>query len=638
MRKHGVAGSLPKRASLDLAQQKLQKALALQQAGQRAQAKSLYEEILRSHPEHFDALQLLALIVSELNRFDEAESLYLKALRIRPNSAGVHVNYGTMLHRLKRFEAAVASYDRALALDPKLAVAYTNRGVALGQLGRFEESVASHNQAIIVAPDHADGHFNRGNTFKELKLFPEALTSYERALAINSNFVDAYMQRGNVLKEIERFDDALRDFDRVIELRKNHAEAYSSRGLALHSLNRLEEALESFNIALTLSPDNAQTLSYRGIVLHGLKDLEAALADLRKSVSLRPEYAAAYSNLGVVLKDLRRFDEAIEAFFNAVTLDKNKPSVYWNLATLLLMIGNFRDGWEFYEWRKKIDKPFGSRKFDRPLWLGKESLKDKTILIHAEQGIGDVIQFCRYVKLIEAQASKVIFAVPDKLIPIIRSLSENITVCSDEQIEVSFDLHCPLISLPFIFGTDLDTVPAQIPYLHADHQQSRSLRERLSNNGEKKIVGLSWFSKSEKTGTSRSIRLLDLLTSIDHTGYAFVNLQYGDMLEEIADLKQKTGIEVVSVPEIDNYDDIYGFAALVDACDIVLSIDNTTIHIAGALGKDTLVMLPCIPDWRWMLDRTDTPWYPTLRLFRQEVQDDWLAVFRQIQCVLTGTA
>jgi len=333
----------------------------------------------------------------------------------------------------------------------------------------------------------------------------------------------------------------------------------------------------------------------------------------------------------VILKDLRRFDEAIAAFFNAVTIDKNRPSVYWNLATLLLLIGNFRDGWEFYEWRKKIDPPFGNRQFNRPVWLGKESLQGKTILIHAEQGIGDIIQFSRYVKLLAPNAGKVIFAVPDKLMGLMRALGDDIEIISEKEISVPFDCHCPLISLPYVFGTELNTIPAQIPYISADQGKSQDLRARLSHDGAKKVCGLSWFSKSDKTGSLRSITLLELFSVLEPAGYVFVNLQYGDVSEEIAELKRVKGIEIVSVDEIDNYGDVDGFTALVNACDAILSIDNTTIHIAGALGKETLVMLPYIPDWRWLLDRGDSPWYPTLRLFRQNVQDDWVPVLEGLK-------
>ncbi len=633
MRRQAVR-SIPKRSSVDFAGKKLQQAIALHQSGQRMQAKAAYAEILKLQPNHFDALQLSGLIAYESNQFDEAEDFYLRALRVRTDSPGLYSNYGTLLHHLRRYEAAIANYDKALAIDPKMIVAYVNRGVALTQLKRHDEAIACLDKALTINPDYSEAHFNRANALKEAKRLPEAIDAYDAAIALNPNDLDAFCQRGAALKDVGRLEDSLRDFDHVISLRKNHAEAFSGRGMVLHQLNRHEEALESYAAALALEPENAQTYSYRGIVLHGLKRYDEALADLERSIAIRPDYAAAYSNLGVVLKDLRRFNEAITAFFNAATLDPSKPSVYWNLATLLLLIGNFRDGWEFYEWRKKIDKPFGARQFNAPVWLGRESLAGRTILIHAEQGIGDIIQFARYVPLLAPHAGKVIFAVPDKLMGLMGGLAGDIEIVSDKEITVPFDCHCPLMSLPFAFGTELETFPAAIPYLSANKGQAQSLRVRLSRNGAKRVCGLSWFSKSEKTGNLRNITLMELFDAIDPADYVFVNLQYGDVAVEIAELRRVKGIEIVCVDEIDNYDDMDGFAALIEACDVVLSIDNTTIHLAGALGKETLVMLPYIPDWRWLLDRSDSPWYPTMRLFRQEVQDDWRPVLEDVSLAL----
>lgn len=629
--------SIPKRFERDLTGQKVQQALSLHQSGQRMLAKAIYAEILASQPNHFDALQLSGLLAYESQQFDDAEKFFLKALKVRSNSAGLYSNYGTLLHRLRRYEEAIAKYKQALSIDSGLMVARVNMGVAYTMLKRYDEAIDCLDKVIELNPKHVEAFFSRANAHKEAKRFQQAIDDYDRAISLNPNYFDAFVQRGNALREMERLEKALADFDRALSIKKNNADAYSGRGLVLHQLNRPEEALEAYAAALALDPQDAQVYSYRGIVLHSLKRYDEALADLERSIAIRPDYAAAYSNLGVVLKDIRRFNDAIAAFFNAVTLDKNKPSVYWNLATLLLLIGNFRDGWEFYEWRKKIEKPFGARQFNRPVWLGKESLEGKAIMIHAEQGIGDVIQFSRYVKMLVPLAGKVIFAVPDKLIGLMRGLGGDIEIISDKEITASFDCHCPLMSLPFAFGTEVETIPAGIPYISADKGLAQSLRRRLSKYGAKKVCGLSWYSKSEKTGSLRNITLMELFAAIDPSDYVFVNLQYGDVSAEVAELRRLKGIEIVCVDEIDNYHDLDGFAALVDACDVILSIDNTTIHVAGALGKETLVMLPYVPDWRWLLDRENAPWYPTMRLFRQDVQDEWTLVLAQVSDVLRGS-
>jgi len=255
-------------------------------------------------------------------------------------------------------------------------------------------------------------------------------------------------------------------------------------------------------------------------------------------------------------------------------------------------------------------------------------------MIHEEQGIGDVIQFCRYVKLVEAEGGSVIFAVRNKILNLMQKAFPHIEVCSIEHLTQNFDFHCPLMSLPYAFKTDLFSVPADTPYISSNSTLTARLREKLTTYGEKKICGISWRTSAKLNAASRSVDLLELFDVINPTGYNFVNLQYGDVTSEVSDLRKKHGIHLINVPEIDNFDDIDGFAALVDACDIVLSIDNFTVHLSGALNRKTFVMLPQLPDWRWMLSRQDNPWYPSLRLFRQDSYGRWDSVFEKVRDAL----
>ena len=545
-----------------------------------------------------------AVAFHQRNELVKARSAYEDVLRMDPDHPEALQYLAALCFQSGNLREAELFYQRAINANACSSVLHANHGSVLHQLARYEEAVARYEMALSINPNYAEAYYNLANSLHALERFDAAIIHYQKALVLNPSHADTYYNLGNTLQKLNRFDDAIAIYDKVTAIDPGYALAFLNQGNALRELRSYDEALISYDKALLVKADLTE----------------------------------AFSNRGGVLKDLKRFNEALASYLLAISIDPNDAEVYWNISLTLLLLGNFKDGLTFYEWRKRIRNPLGNRLFPKPLWLGQESLDGKKILIHEEQGIGDIIQFCRYLPLLEARGADVIFAVTPRLMGLAASLGDHIEICAIDGPLPDFDFHCPLISLPHAFKTDLSNIPATTPYLFAHAARVAELRREISQGSTKKICGLSWLSNNSATGKSRSVALSDLFAAVDSRDYIFVNLQYGDVAQEIADLQAEKGVSVRSIATIDNYHDLDGFAALVDACDTIVTIDNTTAHMAGALNKRTFLLLPFVPDWRWLLDREDSPWYPSLRLFRQSVDGDWSDVFMALNTALRGMA
>ena len=583
-------------------QRKLDAAFTLHKAGKLIEAKRLYEERLVDHPNDFNVLFLLGLVAYHMRSLHEAEGYFGRAISLNLDMSEFHLWHGRTLSDLGRLVEAIASYENAIRLAPQRAETHFHRGAALQGLNRHEDAVASYDQAIFFKADYAEAFSNRGTVLQARHLHDDALVSFNMAIHSNPYLPEAYLNRGTVFHVHGRFADAVADYEAAIALRPGYAQAYSNRGGALRSLQHLDAACKNYDELIALMPDLGEAHGDRALCFLARNDLDQAIAGLRQARIVSPDYAEAY----------------------------------WNLSLIMLLKGSFRQGFELYEWRKKVKSPMGDRALIKPLWLGDEPLDGKHILVHEEQGLGDVVQFSRYLRLLLDQGARVTFAVDARLARLISSVEPDIEVVLIDEVTPDFecDFHCPLMSLPLAFKTELTSIPAQIPRFSGDKDLAKSLRARLLAPDGKRICGISWLSRNIATGPVRSVRLADLFSRIDASRFTFVNLQYGDCAEEIADLKRKTGIDVLSVPEIDNYGDLDGLAALIEACDLVVTIDNSTAHLAGALNKKTFVLLPYAPDWRWMMDRDDSPWHPSLHLFRQQALGDWDGVFTRLGAAL----
>jgi len=654
----------------------LQNALALHQRGHLAEAERIYREILKAAADRFDITHLLAVVLLQSHQLVEGEQLLAKALKLNPNDPNAHYNHGLVLGELKRFDEALTSCDRAIALRPDYAEAFGNRGNVLQKLKRFEEAVASYDQAIALKPGFADAFSNRGVALKELKRFDEALTSCDKAIALRADYAEAFSNRGNALQGLKRLDEALASYDRATALRPNYAEAFSNRGNVLQELKRLDEALASYDRAIVLRPDYAEAFSNRGDVLKELKRFDEALTSCDKAIALRPDYAEAFSNRGNVLQGLNRLDEALGSYDRAIALRPNyaeafsnrgnvlqelkrleeaqashdqaialKPDhaegyinrAYVNRAHCRLLVGRYEGGWSDYEWRWGA-KDFLSKQPDLkvPTWQG-EDLSGRHLLVFSEQGLGDTIQFVRYLPFLTERKCKITFLGPEKLTRLLRPSLHPAEIVSTLDNVQGVDFQIALMSLPHRFKTELASIPDKVPYLKPEAERVARWQAQIDARDFK--IGIAWQGNSRnKIDEGRSIPLEQFVPLSRISGGRLISLQKHVGLDQLSALPKDIEIETLG-DNFDNGPDAFiDTAAVMSSLDLIISSDTSVAHLAGALGRPAWVALRHVPDWRWLLDREDSPWYPTLRLFRQPKGGDWESVFANIERELRGMA
>lgn len=571
-------------------------ACALHQQGRLKEAQALFEVILKTDPTHYDALHLLGIIAAQSNNFQLAADLIAKAIAMNSSNSSFYSNLGLALHKLNRFDDAVACYDQAIALKPDYAEAYLNRGLSL----------------------------------RELKLLDAAIVSYDHAIAIKPGLAVAYYNRGNALQELRQLDAAVASYDQAIRLKPGYAAAYSNRGLALQQLNQLDAAVASYDQIITIKPDFAEAFYNRGIALKELKQLDAAVASYDRAITLKPDYAEAYYNRGNALRDLKQLDAAIASYDRAISIQSDYAEAHWNKSLACLLGGNFEAGWGLYEWRwKKGDMQKRQRSFTRPLWLGSESLKGKSILVHSEQGLGDTIQFCRYIARLNEAGAKVLFAPQQSLRGLMRGLGLNGIIVDDNDPSLKFDFHTPLLSLPLAFKTNLTNVPSLAPYLHANPDRIGHWKEKIGADGFK--IGVCWHGGTSKSGSGRSFPVDHFYDLSKLKNVRLISLHKGEGISQLHDLPLGMKIETLGEAFDSGLDAFVDTAAVIKLCDLVISSDTAVAHLAGALGVPVWVALQFVPEWRWMLDRDNSPWYPTMRLFRQKSDGDWKTLFSEIQ-------
>jgi Tfp pilus assembly protein PilF len=458
----------------------------------------------------------------------------------------------------------------------------------------------------------------------------EAEQLCEQIVAAKSDFLDAVYLLAVIQSRLGKNDAALASFDRAVAVRPDFALAHHNRGNALQKLKRYDEAVASFDRAIDLRPDFAMAYSNRGNVLQTMKQYEEAVASYDRALGLQPSYAVAHYNRGLALHELRRCEEAVASYERAIDLRPDFAEAHLNQSLSRLVIGDFGRGWQGYEWRRKVKSPGNIwRNFTQPQWFGHENISGKTILLPAEQGYGDTIQFCRYVPLVAARGARVVLEVLMPLAELMTTLTgASQIVCKDDPLP-DFDIHCPLLSLPLAFGTRLETIPSAVPYLCASSQAVMNWDTRLGPKRRPRI-GLAWSGELTHPGDhNRSIPLSALLSLLDIDA-TFVSLQKDVRAEDAMVLDKRSGLL-----HFDNaLKDFSDTAALVSHLDLVISIDTSVAHLAGALAKPVWVLLPFIPDWRWLLDRADSPWYPTARLFRQDDTRAWNNVIPRIHAAL----
>lgn len=561
----------------------------------------------------------------EIKQPAEALDAFDQVIVMQPGNAEAHNNRGAALHELGRLDEALAAYDRAVTLLPGYAGAHYNRGNALLELHRLEEAISSYDRTLSLQLGNPAAHNNRGNALRELDRNNEALAAYDRVVALAPNHPEGHYNRGNALKKLDRNTEALAAFDRTLALRPNYPEAHNNRGLVLQELKRPADALNAYDGAIVLQPGSPAAHNNRGVALRELKRPAEALEAFDRAIAFQPGFAEAHNNRGTALQELRRLEEALASYERAVTLQPGYAAAQMNKAQFKLLTGDFSGGWELFEWRWKGPMRDHARNFAQPLWLGNEPLDGRVLLVYSEQGFGDAIQFCRYVPLAEKRGAKVVIEAPQALIPLLSTLNGNFAAVGWGKHLPAFDLQCPLQSLPLAFKTTVESIPAQDAYLFADPLKQAAWRQKLGLKTAPHI-GLAWSGRpSHKNDHNRSIPLETLLP-LTALPYEFHSLQREYRDSDQAYLREPTRIRDHQGELVDFSDT----AALVSEMDLIVSVDTSVAHLAGALGKCVWILLPFMPDYRWLLDRPNSPWYPTATLLRQPEYNDWPSVVAEV--------
>jgi tetratricopeptide (TPR) repeat protein len=646
-------------------------ALGHHQAGRLQEAEQLYRQLLAADPNHPEACHYLGVLTCQLGNHDlgaqciaqalqqkpqwaeahnnlgtalqtqgrlqEASDCYHRAIALSPSFAEAHYNLANVLQKEGNLEEAVACYRRALDLKPGNSDAYGNLGNALNDQGRLDEAIVCYRRAVELRPGHADYHNSLGLALQKQGKLEDAVACYRRTLELNPACLPTLNNLGLAFQEQSKPDYAIMCYRRALELDPVCIEAHNNMGLALQETGKNEEAASFFRRALELEPSNVKALSNLANALKKEGRLDEAIACYRRALQYEPQNPDVYTNLGLALRDQGQFDEADDCFRKAIEEKPDHAKARWSRSLLMLLQGDFEQGWLEHEWRWK-NKELPTRKFSQALWDGGE-LTGKTILLHAEQGLGDAIQFVRFAPLAKQRGGTVILECPKSLCRLFANLPVDHLVPKGSSLS-SFDVQAPLLSLPWIFKTTLETVPAEIPYLFAAPQLEEQWRARLQVLDGFKI-GIVWQGNPTfPDDRRRSFRLVQFSRLAQMPGVRLISLQKGAGREElVGNGGPNWGDDHRAPVDLgEEVDTVHGAfmdtAAIMMNLDLVITSDTAIAHLAGALGVPVWVALPFVPDWRWLLDRSDSPWYPTMRLFRQQRPGDWEGVFEEIETAL----
>jgi tetratricopeptide (TPR) repeat protein len=668
-------------------------------AGRLDQAGSVYHQILEIDPYHPIALNQLGTIALQTGDFDAAVTLITLATNHKPDYAEAYNNLASALLKLDRTEDALASYRKAIDVKPDYINAYNNLADALisqGQpeqavecynkalainydyfqghnnlgnalmiLGQPKQAIASYHEAIAIKPDYFEAHNNLGNAMAELAMPNEAIASYQMALKIKPDYAEAVLNLGTVFMKTGKNNQAIVCFQKVLSLKPDYAEAYFSLGKASNNESRLEDALNFYikalankplypaalnnmgNVllelrrsdeavavltkALKIKPDYVEAHSNLGNALKEQNLAEDAIASYRQAISLNPNFAEAHCNLGVLFKELGDLDKAMSCFSKALEVRPNYATAKLNLGLAFLLKGELEKGWKGYANRWKC-RPLGKtqRTYNAPPWEGQD-ITDKTLFLYPEQGLGDFIQFVRYLPLIREHGGRVITEAPEALYELISGSFEDFQITETGKTPSQFDFHAPMLDLPILLGTTEHSIPAPEAYLNTPVELAQKWRKRLdAYDGFK--VGLVWAGDPEhKNDKNRSIDPSHLAPLLQLDGIKTFSLQVG----HDGEANKVLGEAILDLaPELTSFSET---AAVVKNLDVVISIDSSPAHLAGALGCRVWTLLPFMPDWRWLLDGDTTLWYPSMRLFRQAIIGSWSCVIEDVCQALRAT-
>lgn len=631
-------------------------------AGDELQAIGHFDRVIALDPNHAQALYGRAVSLQRCGRAEEAIADYERSLRLDPGNPEAWFNFGVAHQLSQRFDAAIAAYSKALDLSADHAQALANRALALHALGRDAEALADYDRAVALPQADAVLWRNRAVSSMRVGRVEAALASFETAFALDASYLDAADGVMFALFELKRFDEAVAFCDDVLARAPLHPQALLTKANSLHELKRFAEALQVFDAAAALAPDDVKTLTNRGMTLFELGRLDEAHESAMAAIARAPDFALAWRCRGmvemrraslddalasfdiaaslsgpdadilcgraIVAKELGRFEDSLADFDRALEIDPRHAEAKANKGSLLLLLGRFEEGLELFEHRWVLnDTPKSEVTYRWPEWRG-EPLAGKSIIVLDEAGLGDSLQFSRYAPLLAAAGAKVTFQCRPSLVAMMRSLGPGVEIVETPPSGATYDYCVTLCSLPRAFATRANNIPSQ-PYLRADAHRVATWRERLRGDDFK--IGIAWHGSSHsRSDHTRAAPLAAFAPLASLDGVRLVSLQKNFGAEQLRLAPE--GLRVESLG--DDFDAgpqaFIDTAAVIENLDLVVTIDTSIAHLAGALGKPVWIAIKHVPEWRWLLEREDSPWYPSARLFRQARRGDWNDVFTRM--------
>ena len=521
------------------------------------------------------------------------------------------------LKNSRRIQEAIVAFEKLKGLYPKFPPILNDLGILYLEQGKLESGVTVLEKSIQVDSSQASTYYNLGRAYQMQGNFKKAATAYNKATKLQPQMVDAFFNEGLSLFHLEQFNEASEIFERLTKLHPNSAEALNALGICLYHLKDYEESLSILKKALLYNNLSPEIHNNIGLALHKFNRFEEAIDYYSKAILINPQYADALSNRALTYQAIQKTDDALADLDRCIAINPQHTDAHWNKALVHLLRGEYKEGWTGYEWRWQSYSKKWRRKFSQPTWLGQFPLKDKTIFVYPEQGLGDFIQFCRYVPMLSQAGANVILEAPKPLIDIAKTLEGNIKVIEPNGSPGKFDYQAPLLSLPLAFGTSLESIPNKVPYLFADKRKIEIWQTRLGDKTSLR-VGIAWSGAAGQANDhNRSMRLEAILPLLE-LPFEYHLLQK-EVREADEDLLKKSKIR----DHRSHIEDFSDTAALIESMDFVISVDTSVAHLAGALNKKMLVLLAFNAEYRWLLIREDYPWYPSVTLLRQSKIGEW---------------
>jgi len=608
-------------------------------AGNFNKVEKLAKNLIEDFPEHPFGWKVLNILLKNKGKISDSLKAGQRALKLDPKDPETYYNVANTYKQLNRLEEAVNYYQNAIKLNSNYIEAYNNLALTQKEKGNLDETINIYNKLITINPNFAEAHNNLGIALRDSNKLKDAEKSYKKAIQINPNYAEAYNNLGITLRELGMLNESMTSYKKAIQINPNYAEAYNNLGVIFRDLGEIKKSETNYNKALKLEPNYTEVYYNLGVTLRELGKLYDSEASYRKAIKLNPKYSEAYNNLGIVLRELNKLDESESSLKKAIKLKPNYADAYNNLSFTLLQKYNFKEAFESYEWRWETEGENEKKLVSaKPIWKGEKNSK---IYIWREQGIGDEIMFCSVLPEIKNLAKKLIVNCDRRLIPLFkRSLPQNYVYKTNrEEIQdEEYDYQIPMGSLRKIFRNDLKSFEnSSNGYLKGDLKQISEFKSELKGANNPQLIGLSWGSKSKnQMSFLKTIALKELVKKLNGPNIKFINLQYGDVSDEIFGLKKDFGIEVFDLKQVDKTNDIDSLASLICACDLIVSIDNFLVQLSGSLGVDTRLLLPFTMDPRWGLKNDKSYLYKSVSIYRQKKLGDWSDALNNLSNDLNG--